>query len=99
MEARISSSNTDQKESEARGSEWEGGRGEENKKGGGERVMEEEEGRGGWWCRGGVCGIWSMFGLEVKAPALGSQEDNGKEREKKGRFMDVCVPSQVVATY
>lgn len=40
-----------------------------------------------------------MFGLEVKAPALGSQEDNGKEREKKGRFMDVCVPSQVVATY
>lgn len=61
--------------------------------------MEEEEGRGGWWCRGGVCGIWSMFGLEVKAPALGSQEDNGKEREKKGRFMDVCVPSQVVATY
>ena len=50
-------------------------------------------------CRGGVCGIWSMFGLEVKAPALGSQEDNGKEREKKGRFMDVCVPSQVVGTY
>lgn len=30
-----------------------------------------------------------MFGLEVKAPALGSQEDNGKEREKKERFMDV----------
>lgn len=68
--------------------------GEENKKGerGMRGVME-----GG--CRGGVCGIWSMFGLEVKAPALGSQEDNGKEREKKGRFMDVCVPSQVVGTY
>lgn len=30
-----------------------------------------------------------MFGLEVKAPALDSQEDNGKEREKKERFMDV----------
>lgn len=30
-----------------------------------------------------------MFGLEVKAPALDSQEDNGKEMEKKERFMDV----------
>lgn len=40
-----------------------------------------------------------MFGLEAKAPALGSQEDNGKEGEKKGRFMAVCVPSQVVGTY
>lgn len=39
-----------------------------------------------------------MFGLEVKAPARRSQEDNGKEREKKGRFMDVCLPSQVVGT-
>ena len=48
---------------------------------------------------GGVCGIQSMFGLEVKALALDSQEDNGKEKEKKGRFMDVCAPSQVVGTY
>lgn len=40
-----------------------------------------------------------MFGLEVKALTLDSQEDNGKEREKKGRFMDVYVPSQVVGTY
>lgn len=71
-----------------------GGSGEENKKG--ERGRRGSDGGG---CRGGVCGIWSMFGLEVKAPALGSQEDNGKEREKKGRFMDVCVPSQVVGTY
>lgn len=87
------SSNTDQKESErvaASGRE----RREDNKKGG-----EREKGSDGGGCRGGVCGIWSMFGLEVKAPALGSQEDNGKEREKKGRFMDVCVPSQVVGTH
>lgn len=56
------------------------------------------EGReaGGWrvggmgGCRGGVCGIWSMFGLEVTAPALSSQEDNGKEgRRKEGLWM--CV--------
>lgn len=40
-----------------------------------------------------------MFGLEVNASAVDSQEDNGKEREKKERFMDVCVPSQVVGTY
>lgn len=48
---------------------------------------------------GGVFGICSMFGLDMKAPALGSQEDNGKAREKKERFMDVCLPSQVVGTY
>lgn len=67
-----------------------------------ERVGETEGG-----CQVGVFGIWSMFGLEGKAPALDSQEDNGKEKQKKGRFMDVCVcvcvyvcaPSQVVDTF
>lgn len=46
---------------------------------------------GGGGCRGGVCGIRSMFGLEVKALTLDSQEDNGKERERGEREVYGCV--------
>lgn len=59
-----------------------GGREKANMK----RVGGRHEGGVSWGFWNLVC-VW--FGS--KGPALGSQEDNGKENEKKGRFMDVCV--------
>lgn len=81
----VPSSNTEQKECE--GGEAEGVRRRPGRDvGGGGGML-------GWGLRNSVY-VW--FGR--KGPELGSQENNGREREEKGRFMDVCAPSQVVGT-
>lgn len=46
----------------------------------------------GGGCQVGASGIRSVFGLEAKAPELGSLEDNGKKRgEEEEVYGCVCI--------
>lgn len=62
-------------------------------RGRGEKETREQwRGVSGW-------GLWNLVCVWFGSKGPGAGLEDKREREKKGRFIDVCTPSQVVSIY